>query len=411
MKKSSGRKGDAREKTSKRKGGERQKTTYPGVYYVNTTDPSDRKKADKIYGIVYYKDGRKIEEGVGRLHRDNMNPSKANAIRSDRIRGIKPSNQERRGKGENSPWTFDQLWKAWKEDPDTKKKALQKAELRYRKHIAPRFGHREPSSITSDEINIFIRSLAKNYARETTKSVLALVRRVERYGLKKGVCKGLPFLLSLDGWDYLGRPPQKKAVLQEDQVEPYIRACREWPNPQEGNFMLLQRFNGIRRGSARNLKWDDVDLDNRILYLRDSKTGDIEIPMTPQAKKLLHNHRKLHRDPENPYVFQGGDKGDKEGNPPGRLTRKRRDRAPAEILKAAGLKRDSEQGILDPCHMHRRGLATMGDKLDLTLKQVMDLGGWKSPAMVNLYTKTTKKDLQEAAARIGKALEGEKNTA
>jgi len=56
----------------------------------------------------------------------------------------------------------------------------------------------------------------------------------------------------------------------------------------------------------------------------------------------------------------------------------------------------------------------MGDKLDLTQKQVMDLGGWRSSAMVNLYTKTTKKDLQEAASRIGKALEGgegEKNTA
>jgi integrase len=41
----------------------------------------------------------------------------------------------------------------------------------------------------------------------------------------------------------------------------YIRFCRELPDPQEGNFQLIQLYTGMRREEVRNLKWADVDLE------------------------------------------------------------------------------------------------------------------------------------------------------
>ncbi|MFC2027719.1 LuxR C-terminal-related transcriptional regulator [Chloroflexota bacterium] len=60
------------------------KTRYPGVYYIEGKTIGAVKK-ERIYYIVYRKDGKQIEKKVGRQFQDGMTAAKARKIRIDCI--------------------------------------------------------------------------------------------------------------------------------------------------------------------------------------------------------------------------------------------------------------------------------------------------------------------------------------
>ena len=70
-------------------------TKYPGVYYIESSTGRSG-KPERIFYIVYRRDGKLIEEKAGRHHSDNMTPAKAAGIRTRRMQGRELSNKERR---------------------------------------------------------------------------------------------------------------------------------------------------------------------------------------------------------------------------------------------------------------------------------------------------------------------------
>ena len=73
----------------------RHKTRYPGVFYIEGKSAGSR-KTERIYYIMYRKDGRKIEERAGRQFKDGMTAAKAARIRIECIEGKRLSPRERR---------------------------------------------------------------------------------------------------------------------------------------------------------------------------------------------------------------------------------------------------------------------------------------------------------------------------
>ena len=68
---------------------DRLKTKYPGVYYID-------KGNEKVFYIIYYLNGKKIEEKAGKQFADDMTAAKAAGIRAERSKGKEPSNKTRR---------------------------------------------------------------------------------------------------------------------------------------------------------------------------------------------------------------------------------------------------------------------------------------------------------------------------
>lgn len=365
---------------------ERHATKFPGVYFRWGTHRGTG-KPERIFYIAYWRDGKKIEEKAGREKADDMTASRANGIRTKKIDGDQSRQEKREAihaakEAEAGKWTFDKLWKAWKEDPENAgKRGTIKADQKYRKHLKAPFGDREPKDLIREDVDRLRLRLAKDHAKQTTISIVGLLHRIANYGFAKGHCPGLQFPIILKN-KILGKEPRVKKAPTAAQVAAYEKTCREWPDRQAGNFQLLMRHTGMRRGSARNLKWEDVDLDNATAVLKDSKTGDVQIVLSDDAVTLLRSH------PETKgvvYVFSGSD-------PDGKRSQREIDRIPAMIRDAAGLPAD-----LDPCHMLRRLLATTLDRKGVSSTTIMRLGGWKTPAMVIQYTATTKATLREAA--------------
>ena len=362
-------------------------TGYPGVYYIMGTNAKG--KSERIFYISYYDPtGKRHYEKAGRAGKDDMTASRASLLRGAKAEGDKLPNVERREavqaakEAEEGKWTFNRLWEAWQADKENDgKRGTKKADQRYRKHLKDLLGDREPSDLKPLDIDRLRLALAKDHAKATTISVLGLIRRIERYGASTGRCPGLSFPIILKG-KTLGNDPRVKRSPSDEQVATYEKTCKEWLDIQAGNFQLFIAYTGIRRGSVRNLKWEDLYLDgkeNMIALLRDSKTGDVPIVLSDKAVVLLRNHPRTEG---NPYIFTGAD-------PDGKRSQRQIDRIPRIIANAAGLPAD-----LDPCHAFRRRLATRLKKYGT--KVGMAAGGWRSPAMLLHYQSTDSEEIRAA---------------
>jgi len=380
--------------------GKYRKTKYVGVYVRTIEDrrkrpPSDATettdaKVERFYIKYVDANGKQVLEKVviSGLPAGQITASKASTLRAEKIKGHVVANVERKAieKAEKvakaNRWTIDRLWEAWKADPENEnKRGTYKADSRYQKHLKESFGNKEPKSITQTDIDRLRLSLAKTHAKETTRSVISLLLRIVRYGAIKGYSPALPFPVVLRG-KKLGKDPEIKRAPTDSEIAAYIQTCKEWPDIQAANFQLFMLYTGVRRGSARNLKWSDVCLESGSAVLRDSKTGTVSILLGQDALELLRNHPRTEGAE---YVFTGS-------GPDGIRSDREIDRIPGMIRDAAGIDKS-----LDPCHMLRRNLATKLDRHGVSTATIMALGGWKSPAMVHHYTATEKETIREAA--------------
>ena len=73
----------------------RHKTKYTGVYYINSRGFKKGTK-EKVYYIVFRKNGKLVEEKAGRQFQDKMTPSRASRIRDRKIAGKLPLNRDQK---------------------------------------------------------------------------------------------------------------------------------------------------------------------------------------------------------------------------------------------------------------------------------------------------------------------------
>src|SRR6056297_4174660 len=123
---------------------ERFKTDYKGVYYIMGKEVGTG-KPERIYYIMYRKNGKQVHEKAGRAKKDNMTPAKASKIRVERMSATGLSNQEKREQekarkaAEAGKWTIDKLWKEYKANRKPGK-SLKTDEGRYDKYLKNVFG-------------------------------------------------------------------------------------------------------------------------------------------------------------------------------------------------------------------------------------------------------------------------------
>ena len=172
----------------------------------------------------------------------------------------------------------------------------------------------------------------------------------------------------------------------------FIKTCQEWPDKQTGNFLLLECYTGMRRSSAWNLKWSDVDLERGEILLPSTMTKskkNILLRLTADAVSLLRSHPRTEG---NPYVFTGL-------HPDGKRTERDVSVLHREIRNAAGI-----PAGYDPNHMWRVNLATQLSGAGVSTFYIQQAGGWATPAMVDHYTKVQPDVLQDAVDIMSKVL-------
>jgi len=342
----------------------RNKTKYPGVYWIEGVGPNG--KPERIYYMMYRKNGKLIEEKAGRQYQDDMTPARAARLRAERMEGKDLPNKARRElekkhkEAEQNKWTVSRLWEAYKGDQDIK--GLRIDEYRYNRYLKP----------------------------VSTYNVLELVRRIINYGVKKRLWQPLCFIIEMPKVDN-----EKTEDLTPEQLYRLLKAIEEDPHPQAGKIMLMALYMGMRRGELFRLKWQDIDFDRVFIHIRNPKGGvDHTIPLNDAAREVLES---IHRTDtpgrtSSPYVF------------PGRNGGQRTDihHQVNRIKERAGLPKDF-RALHGLRHVYASMLASSG-KVDMyTLQKLLT---HKSPQMTQRYAHLRDEALKKASNVAAEIING-----
>ncbi len=368
-------------KTSKRN-----PTKYPGVFF-REAERIGASGVERVYYIVFKKDGKVYEEKVGRQYADDMTEAKASRIRGERIEGKRASRKEvreakeaKRRENENRP-TIARLWYLYGESLIRGKPSAQD-QSRYTLYLEPSFGTMVPDEILTPEVDrLRVRLVKQGKSPQTVKHVLALLRRLIKFGVKKGLCEA-PAPSKLH-FEIPHVDNEKTETLTPEQVIALKKALDEEPDQNAAALMRLALVTGMRRGALLALRWDDLDFSRGFITLRGevAKKGKTEsIPMSAVARQILEAIEYV----DSPYVFPG-----KNGE-----QRKEFRRLPARVKRKAGLP-DDFRPLHGLRHVYASLLASSG-KVDLyTLQKLLT---HSSPQMTQRYAHLADEAMQRAAS-------------
>ena len=277
------------------------KTSYPGVYYREARRIGG-KGTERVYYIVFKKNGKVHEEKVGRQFVDDLTPARAAGVRAERIEGKRLSHKEKRErekalkKTQAKKWTVDRLWESY-EATRTPGKSLTTDVSRYNKYLKPVFGDKEPKDLIRLDVDRLRIKLLKKKSPQTVKHVLNLLTWIVNYAVKNSLCQGLSFHVQKPTVNNI-----KTEDLTQEQLAKLLDAIDKDSNRQVADLMKLALFTGMRRGELFGLEWKDIDVDRGFINIHNPKGGsDQVIPMNEPARSLLALHEKT----ESPYVFPG----------------------------------------------------------------------------------------------------------
>ena len=317
----------------------RHKTDYAGVYFIWGTHRVSR-KPEKIFYATYRKNGKLIDEKIGRSSED-ITPARASNRRALRMAGKEPTNVEAREaekankRAATENWTIAKLWDKYCDIFSTNK-ALKNEKRKFDLYLRNDIGKKEPRELLPLDVDRLRVGIQKKGKKTTAARVLELLRRSINFGIKRGLVSPISFKIEIPKLNN-----QTTEDLNPEQLEKLLRVLAAHEDQTATNVMRLALFTGMRRSEILTLRWDKINFERGFISLKDPKGGpDQKIPLNDGAREILSNCPRW----GSPYVF------------PGRNGKKRVDikTSVRKIRDAAGLPKDFR-----PIHGLRHAFASM----------------------------------------------------
>lgn len=287
----------------------RESTKFPGVYQRNLETTGNKK--DVAFDIAYRHEGRKIFERVGKLS-EGYSAKLAADVRSERIRSKRH--------GEELPYqkkkaiTFQKLAENYlKWSSENKSRAGIDDKSRYQNHLKARFDNKRLDEILPLDLERLKSEMGKTkISPKTISHCLALLRAMYNKAIEWNIYHGenpvkkikMPTLQNAR--DRFLSMEEAETLLKELKRNPQIKKeYVEIKDPKLHDIALISLQTGARAGEIFNIKGNDVDFQNGLITLRDTKNTETRYaPMTTDVKKILKN-----RMPENlnNYIFTNKD--------------------------------------------------------------------------------------------------------
>ena len=144
---------------------------------------------------------------------------------------------------------------------------VERYEQLVRLHIIPRLGNEKLAKLTTPRINAFRDDLLKDISRPTARKVLAALKALLKDAKRRGnVAQNVASDVSIkiSQRDRLNLEVGK-SIPTRDEIQRIIDAAE----PGKGRALLLTAaLTGMRASELRGLRWSDVDLNKRVIHVR-----------------------------------------------------------------------------------------------------------------------------------------------
>jgi integrase len=176
----------------------------------------------------------------------------------------------------------------------------QHTEWRYKANVAPMLGRLLASRFGRTQVRQYIASRrATGVSDATINRELAIVRR----GFKLGAQEDPPLVQRQVAIPVLEEDNVRQGFLEQDQYE---RLLEELPGNLKALFVCAYHT-GARKNELRRIRWDQVDLNGRVIRLPGSQTKNKKartLPIYGDMPRWLEHQRKT-CPPGCPWVFHG----------------------------------------------------------------------------------------------------------
>ncbi|MFC1818427.1 tyrosine-type recombinase/integrase [Thermodesulfobacteriota bacterium] len=260
---------------------------FTGVYYSESKVNQWRGSPDRSYWVVFNnsKTGKTLWEKCGKAS-EGWTPEAAQRKRYELLEKegagkYKPKSQRRK----NATTFGDFIEKQYLPWADDNKKRPQDDYSRYKSWIKEYLSDKPLNKISSQHIEQIKKDMKSiGRADATIKQVISLIRHVFNkaieWGHWEGVnpCKGikLPRLNNA-----------RQRFLSYEEADQLLNALNK-QNYQLAQIATLSLYGGLRLGEVLNLRWVDIDRNNDIIFIRDSKSNESRpIFITEPVKNVL----------------------------------------------------------------------------------------------------------------------------
>ena len=186
--------------------------------------------------------------------------------------------------------TLSEFVKRWREDVLIQRKpsTVGATESHLCHHIIPKLGMRNLDEIGVEAVQSFVTALSRSHSRKTVLNIVGTLSTILNTGKQWGyICEGVSRRsLALPS-------PNEKGVARyftAEQASKIIEAAQE---PFSTAFAITA-MTGIRPGDLFGLKYDDVDFERRLLFIRRAAWyGTLQAPKSRSSIRALPLPEKL----------------------------------------------------------------------------------------------------------------------
>jgi len=324
------------------------------------------KKGDNWY-IDYYVKGHRKRKKIG--------PSRKLALQVLKDVQIKIAKGEYLGIYEDKKIHFDKYGQQYL-DYSKANKAWSTYKRRDRvniDHLTSFFKNKYLYEITPQMIEKYKAMRLEKVAPATVNRELACLKHMFTKAIEWGYVKANP----VKKVNLLKEPPGRLRYLKPEEVDVLLNACANHIRP----IVITALNTGMRKGELLNLKWADIDLNNRKITVVNAKSNESRV--IPMNKTLHEALLTLSQNTKGEYVFS-----DKYGRPYGDVKK-----GFSSALKRAGIE---DFRFHDLRHTFGSHLVMRGVDLR-TVQQVM---GHKDIKMTIRYSHLSPEYVQEAMERL-----------
>lgn len=149
------------------------------------------------------------------------------------------------------------------------------------KHLIPYFGHMNLDDIRPVHVQNYINQASEKYAPETLKKDYNILHLIFQTAVDNQLCSKSPMTKSIKLPKYEVRA--KKQAYTQEQYNVVYRLASEW---SAGLSIMLLLETGISRSELLGLHWEDLDISNRCIHIRQ---GLVAYHSDDAGKQVMEN--------------------------------------------------------------------------------------------------------------------------
>jgi len=266
---------------------------FTGVYYYESQDKKIRGKPDCCYMIRYQDQyNRQRWEKVG-WKSEGYSAQFASNVRNERIQqarhGTLPENRRN--------VTFGDIWQRYDKWLESGRSRPYDDRQRYRDYLKRRLEHLPLDNISPLELEeLKSQLLQSGLAPATVKHCLVIVRQVINKAIAWGLWQGENPVKKI-------KMPQlsnaRERFLSREEARRLISELGK-RSKQTQRLAIVSLETGLRAGELRSMRWQDIDWDSEIIYVRGKGGYDRQVYMTNEVMSALREQWQI----TSTYVFE-----------------------------------------------------------------------------------------------------------